>query len=82
MSPSEDPFVDTRRLFPLGPSYDYATVADRGCLVPFGVRYAVSAPSAASGGTTKRVSLNRPTSPDGEPGKEPEKDDVMTEGTD
>jgi hypothetical protein len=82
-----DPLVDMRRVFPLGPAAQAVALDSNRGVVPFGVRYAVpSVVGAASGNTnqaTKRkVSINAPTSPDGEPGKATKIDDTITEGTD
>lgn len=85
--PQNDPLVDMRRVFPLGPTTQaIVPVGNRG-VVPFGVRYAVpSVVEAASGNqnqpTKRKVSINAPTSPDREPGKATKIDDTITEGTD
>lgn len=84
-SSHEDPFVNMRRIFPLGPSF--RNVAPQGSqgVVPFGIRYAVPsvAEAAQSNKPTKpKVSINSPTSPDGKEGQRPQTDDIITEGSD
>ena len=85
--PQNDPLVDMRRVFPLGPVTQPVAPGGNPGVVPFGVRYAVpSVVGMASGNknqpTTRKVSINAPTSPDGEPGKATKIDDTITEGTD
>lgn len=83
--PLEDPIVNMRRLFPLGPSSQKVTPQGPQDLVPFGLRYAVpSVVNAAQGNkpTKPKVSINSPTSPDGQEGQRPQTDDVITEGSD
>lgn len=84
-SPHEDPFVNMRRLFPLGPSFQNGTPQEPQSSIPFGIRYAVpSVVTVASGNkpTKPKVSINSPTSPDGKEGQRPQTDDVITEGSD
>jgi hypothetical protein len=81
-----DPLVDMRRLFPLGPAADPTPVTDHlDTIIPFGIRYAVPIVEAADpkkNPTKPRVSVNTPTSPDGKPGTPTRTDDVITEGSD
>lgn len=77
----EDPFVNIRRLFPLGPPSEDAAPQGSQDITPFGIRYAVASVMQAAG-TRPRVSINSPTSPDGKPGQPPKTDDVITEGRD
>lgn len=83
-SAQEDPIVNMRRLFPLGPSYTNAMLTSQ-VVVPFGIRYAVRLNSDGDEGnkpTKPKVSINSPTSPDGKEGERPQMDDVITEGSD
>jgi hypothetical protein len=85
--PQNDPLVDMRRVFPLAPAIQAVEPSGNQGVIPFGVRYAVpSVVEAASGNknqpTKKKVSINAPTSPDGEPRKATKIDDTITEGTD
>jgi hypothetical protein len=83
----EDPLVDMRRLFPLGPAEPAIAQMNLGAVVPFGIRYAVPVVEAADKKnspppTKPRVSVNTPTSPDGKAGAPTRTDDVITEGSD
>lgn len=85
--PKNEPLVDMRRVLPLGPATQAVVPGGNRGVVPFGVRYAVpSVVEAGSGNknqpTKRKVSINAPTSPDGEPGKATKIDDTITEGTD
>lgn len=80
-TPHDDPFVNIRRLFPLGPSSESAAPQVSQDIVPFGVRYAVRSVTQVAG-TRPKVSINTPTAPDGKPGQPPKTDDVITEGSD
>jgi hypothetical protein len=82
-----DPLVDLRKLFPLGPAEQTVAPARVGPIVPFGIRFAVAVVETADRKSTPpptkpRVSVNTPTSPDGKPGAPTRTDDVITEGSD
>jgi len=88
-SSQEDPIVHMRRLFPVGPWFNETGPETSQVVVPFGVRYAVplivdAAKGNKGNGPTNpgQVSVNKPTSPDGNWNNKSQTDDVPTQGTD